>query len=49
MVRDVRAGQAAVLLIEGEAGIGKSRLVRSLTGAARAGGAVVFQGDAHPL
>ena len=49
MVRDVRAGQAAVLLIEGEAGIGKSRLVRSMTGAARAGGAVVFQGGAHPF
>jgi len=34
MVRDVRAGQAVVLLIEGEAGIGKSRLVQSLISAA---------------
>jgi predicted ATPase len=32
MVRDVRAGQAAVLLIEGEAGIGKTRLVDHLIG-----------------
>ena len=29
MVCDVRAAQAAVLLVEGEAGIGKSRLMRS--------------------
>ena len=48
-VRDVRAGQAAVLLIEGEAGIGKSRLVQSLIGEARAGGVVVFGGEAHPF
>ena len=34
VVRDVRAGQAAVLLIEGEAGIGKSRLVQSQMGEA---------------
>jgi DNA-binding CsgD family transcriptional regulator len=49
MVRDVRAGQAAVLLIEGEAGIGKSRLVQSLIAEAYAGGAVVFRGEAHPF
>jgi ABC-type transport system involved in cytochrome c biogenesis ATPase subunit len=42
LVRDVQAGQAAVLLIEGEAGIGQSRLVRSLIGEAHAAGAVVF-------
>ena len=40
IVRDVRAGPAAVLLIEGEAGIGKSRLVQSLIGEAQANGAV---------
>jgi MoxR-like ATPase len=44
MVRDVRAGQAEVLLIEGEAGIGKSRLVQSLIAEAYAVGAVVFCG-----
>jgi predicted ATPase len=49
MVRDVRAGQAAVLLIEGEAGIGKSRLVHHLIGEAYAAGAVVFCGEAHPF
>ena len=49
MVRNVRAGQAAVLLIEGEAGIGKSRLVQSLIGEAYAAGAVVFRGEAHPF
>jgi len=49
MVRDVRAGPAAVLLMEGEAGIGKSRLVQSLIGAAQATGAVVFRGEAHPF
>jgi len=38
MVRDVRAGQATVLLIEGEAGIGKSRLVQSLIAEAYAAG-----------
>jgi len=38
MVRDVRAGQAEVLLIEGEAGIGKSRLVQSLIAEAYAAG-----------
>jgi predicted ATPase len=48
-LRDVRAGQAAVLLIEGEAGIGKSRLVQSLIAEAYAGGVVVFRGEAHPF
>jgi DNA-binding CsgD family transcriptional regulator/tetratricopeptide (TPR) repeat protein len=49
MVRDVRAGQAEVLLIEGEPGIGKSRLVQSLIAEAYAVGAVVFCGEAHPF
>jgi DNA-binding CsgD family transcriptional regulator len=49
MVRDVRAGQAAVLLIEGEAGIGKSRLVDHLIGEAHADGAIVYGGEAHPF
>ena len=49
MVRDVRAGQATVLLIEGEAGIGKSRLVQSLIAEAYAAGAVVCCGEAHPF
>lgn len=49
LVRDVQAGQAAVLLIEDEVGIGKSRLVQSLIAEAHAAGAVVFCGEAHPF
>jgi len=49
MVRDARAGQAAVLLVEGEAGIGKSRLVQSLISEAHAVRVTVFRGEAHPF
>ena len=44
VLRDVRAGQASTLLMEGEARTGKSHLVRSLIDETRAGAAVVFRG-----
>ena len=49
LVRDVAGGAGATLLIEGEAGIGKTRLVRSLVDEAHQRGATVFRGDAHPF
>ena len=49
LVQDVVGGTAATLLIEGEAGIGKTRLVQSLVDEARECGATVFRGDAHPF
>jgi predicted ATPase len=49
MVRDVQAGYPAVLLVEGEAGIGKSRLVQSLISEAHAARVTVFRGEAHPF
>ena len=42
-------GSAAVVLIEGEAGIGKTRLLVSLSGWARQRGVTVLRGAAHPL
>jgi hypothetical protein len=44
VVRDVRAGWVSALLMEGEAGMGESRLVRSLIDEARTSAAVVFRG-----
>jgi DNA-binding CsgD family transcriptional regulator/tetratricopeptide (TPR) repeat protein len=49
MVRDLRAGKAGTLLIEGEAGIGKTRLLDDMLDDARAGGVLVYRGEAHPL
>jgi len=48
-VRELSAGRASVLAIEGEAGIGKTRLVQSIVDDARARGAAVFSGQAHPF
>ena len=48
-VRELSAGRASVLAIEGEAGIGKTRLVQSITDDARSRGAAVFSGQAHPF
>jgi predicted ATPase len=48
-VRDLGAGRASVLAIEGEAGIGKTRLVQRIVDQARAGGAAVYWGQAHPF
>ena len=42
-------GRAAVLAIEGEAGIGKTRLVQSIVDDARSRGIAVFSGRAHPF
>lgn len=40
-------GAAAAIVIEGEAGIGKTELVRHLAAEAMAAGALVFRGEAH--
>jgi DNA-binding CsgD family transcriptional regulator len=48
-VRELGEGRASVLVIEGEAGIGKSRLVQSIVDDARSRGATVFSGQAHPF
>jgi len=48
-VRELSAGRASALAIEGEAGIGKTRLVHSIVDDARAHGAAVFSGQAHPF
>lgn len=47
--RELFDGRASVLAIEGEAGIGKTRLVQRIVDDARARGAVVFSGQAHPF
>jgi DNA-binding CsgD family transcriptional regulator len=48
-VRELREGRASALAIEGEAGIGKTRLVRSIVEDAGAHGVAVFRGEAHPF
>ena len=48
-LREVGEGRASALVIEGEAGIGKTRLVQSIVDAARAHGVAVFCGQAHPF
>jgi DNA-binding CsgD family transcriptional regulator len=48
-VREVGAGCASVLVIEGEAGIGKTRLVQSIVEDARHRDLFVFSGQAHPF
>lgn len=42
-------GRAAALTIEGEAGIGKTRLAQSIADDARSHGLTVFWGQAHPF
>jgi DNA-binding CsgD family transcriptional regulator/tetratricopeptide (TPR) repeat protein len=53
VLRDALAGTASglgsTLLIEGEAGIGKTRLIDHLIDLARRDGMTVLRGDAHPL
>jgi DNA-binding CsgD family transcriptional regulator len=48
-VGELAKGRASVLAIEGEAGIGKTRLVQSIVDDARARDVAVFWGQAHPF
>ena len=48
-VRRVEAGRASALVIEGEAGIGKTRLAQSIVDDARSHDLLVFSGHAHPF
>lgn len=48
-LRQLSEGRASALVIEGEAGIGKTRLVQSLVDDARSRGVAVFSGLAHPF
>ena len=48
-VRQLSEGRASVLAIEGEAGIGKTRLVQGIAEDARSRGMAVFCGQAHPF
>lgn len=49
VVRDVLGGHTLTLVVEGEAGVGKTRLLQHLLDDARAGGATVCRGEAHPF
>ena len=48
-VRELDEARASALVIEGEAGIGKTRLVQSIVDEARSRGVTVFGGQAHPF
>ncbi len=48
-VRELGDGRASALVVEGETGIGKSRLVRAVEEDARARGVTVFHAQAHPF
>jgi DNA-binding CsgD family transcriptional regulator len=48
-LRHLREGRAAVLVVEGEAGIGKTCLVQRIVEEARAQKVVAFVGQAHPF
>ena len=48
-IRQLSQGQASALAIEGEAGIGKTRLVQSIVDDARSHDMAVFCGQAHPF
>jgi DNA-binding CsgD family transcriptional regulator/tetratricopeptide (TPR) repeat protein len=48
-VRQLSGGRASALVIEGEAGIGKTRLVQSIVDDARSREVAVFCGQAHPF
>jgi DNA-binding CsgD family transcriptional regulator len=48
-VRELTEGRGSALVIEGEAGIGKTRLVECVVDDARSRGVAVFVGQAHPF
>jgi DNA-binding CsgD family transcriptional regulator len=48
-VRDLSEGRGSALVIEGEAGIGKTRLVECVVDDARSRGVAVYGGQAHPF
>ena len=48
-VRQLSEGRALALAIEGEAGIGKTRLVQSIVDDARSRDVAVFCGQGHPF
>jgi hypothetical protein len=48
-VHDLSEGRASALVIEGEAGIGKTRLVECVVDDARSRGVAVYDGQAHPF
>lgn len=48
-VRELAAGRAGSLVIEGEAGIGKTHLVRRIVAEARSLGVTVCSGQTHPF
>ena len=48
-LRRLREGRASALVIEGEAGIGKTRLVQSIVDDARSRDVAAFCGQAHPF
>jgi len=48
-VRDLSDGRGSALVIEGEAGIGKTRLVECIVDDARSRGVAVYGGQAHPF
>ncbi len=48
-VHRLNAGRASVMVVQGEAGIGKTRLVQSIVDDARSRDAAVFYGQAHPF
>lgn len=48
-VRDLSEGRASALVIEGEAGIGKTRLVKDVVEDARSRRVAVYAGQAHPF
>lgn len=48
-IRELSNGRASVLVLDGEAGIGKTRLVQRIVEEARFRGVTVFRGEAHPF
>jgi predicted ATPase len=48
-VRRLGGGRASALVVEGEAGVGKTSLVQGIVADARSRGVAVFCGQAHPF